>query len=172
MKKLKYLILILIITLLIAIGVSYAFRTQVKEYSNNNFKVSYDTTWKVVSKEKEFTLKHKKSDSTLKIQCKELARNYMDTKLRDIITDVIYSIEKQNKDYVLINNMSISNNKYEAFSYLYEKDKEQVLVNVYKNYNKLIIVYYSSDVNHYDIVLDSVEIILDSLEIITGEKIS
>lgn len=172
MKKLKYLILILIITLFIAFGISYSLRIQVKEYSDNNFKVSYDTTWKIDSKEKEFTLKHKKSDSTLKIQCKELARNYMDTRLSDIISDVIYSIEKQNNDYVLINNMSIDNDKYEAYSYLYEKDKEQVLVNIYKKDNKLIIVYYSSDVDHYDIVLDSVEIILDSLEIITGEKIN
>lgn len=172
MKKLKYLILIFIISLLVVFGVSYSFRTQVKEYSNNDFKVRYDTTWKIDKKDDSFTLKHKKSNSTLKIQCKELARNYMDTKLSDIIVDIVYSIEKQNEYYVLINNMSVSNNKYEAYSYLYEKDKEQVLVNIYKKDNKLIIAYYSSDIDHYDIVLDSVDIILDSLEIITGEKIS
>lgn len=172
MKKLKYLVLILIISLLIVFGISYSFRTKVKEYSDNNFKVSYDTTWKVDSKEDGLTLKHKKTDSTLKIQCKELARNYMDTKLSDIIVDIIHSVEIQNSNYVLINNMTISNDKYEAYSYLYEKDKEQVLVNVYKKDNKLIIAFYSSDINYFDIVLDSVEIILDSLEIITGEKIN
>ena len=45
------------------------------------------------------------------------------------------------------------------------KDKEQVLVNVYKKGNKLVIAYYQADSEVYDIVLDSVDTILSSLEI-------
>ena len=63
-------------------------------------------------------------------------------------------------------------NKYESYSFLYEKGMEQVLVNIYKKDNKLVIAYYKANSEYYDIVLDSVDIILDSLEIISGEKVN
>jgi hypothetical protein len=42
---------------------------------------------------------------------------------------------------------------------------EQVLVNVYKKNDKLVIAYYQADSESYDVVLDSVDTILNSLEI-------
>ena len=60
--------------------------------------------------------------------------------------------------------------KYEGYSYLYEKGEEQVLVNIYKKDNKLVIAYYSASSEYYDIVLDSVDAMLDSLKIKSGVK--
>jgi hypothetical protein len=141
-----------------------------KEVSNDNFTVKYDSTWKVVKNDSELSLLHKKSNGTLDIKCKVLSDNYIDTKLSDLIDDIIYSISDQNKDYVLINRFDNVSDKYESYSYLYEKDNKQVMVNVYKKYTKLVIVYYEASSDYFDIVLDSVQGILDSLDIIVGEK--
>lgn len=143
---------------------------KVKDISNDNFSIKYDSTWKVVKNDKELSLLHKKSKSTLDIKCKVLSDSFIDTKLSDLIDDIIYSISDQNKEYKLINSSSNNSDNYESYSYLYEKDSKQVMVNVYKKYTKIVIVYYESDSEYFDIVLDSVDSILDSLNIIVGEK--
>jgi hypothetical protein len=91
--------------------------------------------------------------------------NYSDVELEEFIDEVVYSIEQQNKEYSLINMKKNDDSKYESFSYLYEKGMEQVLVNVYKKNDKLVIAYYQADSESYDVVLDSVDTILNSLEI-------
>jgi hypothetical protein len=62
--------------------------------------------------------------------------------------------------------------KYQSYSYLYENESNQVLVNVYKKDTKVIITYYEASNEYYDIVLDSVDTILDSLIIVSGEKVN
>lgn len=167
MKKIK---IIIVVVLLIAIGLSIFFvlkdKVGTKNYQNSNFKVSYDTTWEVKNDKDELYLIHKKTKSELKIQCKLLDSNFIDTNLRDIIDDIIYSIENQNDGYVLINRSDNVSDKYESYSYLYENNEKQVLVNLYKKDAKLIVVYYEAESKYYDIVLDSVNIILDSLEVV------
>jgi len=172
MKKFKYLILVIIISCVLMMGITFAINNTTREYSDDNFKVSYDSTWNVENKNNELKLKHKKTGSILRIQCKSLSSAYIDVKLDDIINDTIYSIEKQNEGYNLINKSSGITDKYQSYSFLYEKDMQQVLVNIYKKDAKLIIAYYEADSEYYDIVLDSVDTILDSLEIYTGEKVN
>ena len=172
MKKNKWLLIIIVVSIILTFGLSYAFRVTLNSYTDNNFKVEYDSTWKVVNDTNELKLKHKKTNSILHIQCKELDKTYMDISLNDLIVDVIDSIEKQNIDYKLINRMSNPTDMYESFSYLYEKDMKQALVNIYKKDNKLIVVYYEADSECYDIVLDSVDSILRTLKIYTGKKVN
>ena len=85
--------------------------------------------------------------------------------MKYLIQDIMYSIEQQNKDYKLINMSDEAKSDYEVYSYLYEKDMEQVLINVYKKGSKLVIAYYQADSEVYDIVLDSVDTIFASLRI-------
>ncbi len=141
-------------------------RIQKTEYSNGNFRVNYDTTWKVKENDNELKLIHKRTKSELRIQCKILDSNYINTKLEDLIDDIVYSVETQNKGYKLSNREINISNKYEGYAYLYENDDKQVLVHIYKKDAKLIIVYYEAESKYYDIVLDSVDMILDSLEIV------
>lgn len=171
MKKRLLLIIILIIGIALIGKLYQSYSISIKEYSSEDFKIDYDSTWKVKAKKEGLVLEHKKSGSIFKIQSKILDNNYIDTKLDDLITDIRSSIEKQNEDYYLINYENISG-RYEAYSYLYEKDMQQVLVNIYKQDNKLVIVFYEAPSEYYDIVLDSVDEMLDSLEIITGEKVN
>ncbi len=172
MKKMKYLLIIMVISLLAVFGISYSLNGKEKEFSNNDFKIKYDSTWKAVDKKQGIKLKHRKTDSVLNIQCKILESNYIDTKLSDIISDIVYSIEMQNTDYKLINKLNSSNDEYESYSYLYENNDSQALVTIYKKDNKLVIVYYNAQSEYFDIVLDSVDNILSSIEIITGELIN
>ncbi len=172
MKKNKYLIIVIIVSIILTLGLSYAFRITLKEYRNDNFRVQYDSTWKLDNDVNELKLIHKKTKSVLRIQSKELDTEYMDVSLKDIIIDIVDSIEKQNVDYKLINRKSNLDNDYESFSYLYENGMMQVLVNIYKNNNKLVIAYYEANSEYYDIVLDSVETLLNTLEIYTGTKVN
>ena len=160
-------ILFAIITLLMIVYNVRDNQIKVLEYSNDNISLKYDSTWRV-NNEDYFSIEHKKSDSTFKILVKELDSNYYDTSLKDLIKDVIYDIEKQNEGFNLINIEDNITDKYDGYSYLYENQEEQVLVNVYKKDNKLVIAYYCASNEYYDIVLDSVDTILNSLEIKSG----
>lgn len=170
-KSTKIMIVIMVLGLIVTFGIVSFSKIKIKEYESVNFNVKYDTTWKVEKIHKELRLKHKKTKAILSIQGKVIENNYIDTKLSDLIDDIIYGIEEQNKDYQLINMMESPSSKYDSYSYLYEKDMEQVLVNIYKKDNKVIIVYYQADSEYYDIVLDSVDSILNSLEIVSGEEV-
>lgn len=161
-KRFKIMVILFFIGFIVALGVSYS--VNMMGTKDGVFKVDYDSTWKLVNKE-EFMLKHKKTGSIISIQSKILEDSYVDTELKYLIQDIMYSIEEQNKDYKLINMSDEVNSEYDSYSYLYEKDMEQVLVNVYKKGNKLVIAYYQADSEVYDIVLDSVDTILASLKI-------
>ena len=172
-KKVIIGIVVGIITLLlVGIALYLFFRKDdgYKEYKNDYFKVKYDTSWKVVEDKKNLELKHKKTNSTFKIQYKVLDDNYMDTDLSSIRDNIVDSIINQNEGYELINTSDNVSKKYEAYSYLYEKDDDQVLVNIYKKDNVLVILYYNALSKYFDIVLDSADTIIDSLEIYSGEK--
>jgi hypothetical protein len=171
-KNRKIIIFLMIIGILTTIGVAFSLEIHIQNYEGKSFIVDYDSTWKVVDNNNKLVLKHKVSDSVLSIQSKRLERNYIDISLKDIISDVIYSIEEQNKDYVLISMRSNTSDKYEAYSYLYENKTDQVLVRIFKKDAMLIIAYYEANSDYYDIVLDSVDAIFDSMEIISGEKVN
>ena len=67
MKKNKIIIFILI-AIIIVLGLVILLRNNdvsIKEYSNDDIKITYDSTWKLVD-DKEFGLEHKKSKSTFK----------------------------------------------------------------------------------------------------------
>ncbi len=167
----KILIILFIIGIALLGGFYYSYSMQIKEYSDNNFKINYDNTWKVKDNDNKLVLEHKKSHSIVKIQYKKLEDNYIDIPLSDLISDIMLSIEKQNTGYTLISSANITD-KYEAYSFLYEYDMKQVLVNVYKKDSKLIVAFYEADSEYYDIVLDSVDTMFETLEIITGEKVN
>lgn len=164
MKKRERIILIgaAIIIALVAILVIAKSKIKIYTVSNSNFRVSYDSTWRVKDKKEQLYLVHKKTKSVLRIQCKILEDNYINTSLSELIDDIVFSIEEQNKDYVLINREGTN----EEYSYLYENNDKQVLVRIMKKDNKVIVAYYEAESKYYDIVLDSVEIILDNLVIL------
>ena len=103
MKKNKILLFILIAIIIVLIGI-IIFRdnnVSIKEYSNEDFSVNYDDTWKLVNK-KEFCLEHKKSKSVFTMVVKDLDDTYIDTELSELINDIMFDIENQNSGFKLI----------------------------------------------------------------------
>lgn len=138
-------------------------KIRIKSYNNEYYSLNYDTTWKQQKDDNVFILKHKKSKGILTIKTKILDDYYIDTGIEDIIDDILTSIMNQNKDYKLISmyeNQILDNSR----SYLFENNDEQVLVDICKQDDLLLITYYENNSNYYDIVLDSVETIIKSIE--------
>lgn len=144
-------------------------KIKMHEYKTEDYKIVYDSTWKI-KEEDSFLLEHKKSGSTLSIQSKELESYLIDTNLKDLLPEIIASIEEQNEGFDLISIEEYDQDTYQEYAYLYEKEQEQALIHIYKKDTKLLVVYYVSTSTYYDIVLDSVDSILESLEIYAGEK--
>ena len=103
MNKKMWLILgVVLVILTIGIVVFVKSSNGFKEVKTDDFVITYDSTWKKVKDKKGVTLKHKKTNSKISIQCKELDDNYLDVSLKDILPDIIYGIEEQNKDYIFV----------------------------------------------------------------------
>ena len=139
MKKIKekwkiiLFIIVLILSLLIVILYFNSKKVELKNYQNDYYKIKYDTTWNL----KNNKLEHKKSKSRIKVNYKVLDQSYIDIELKDIINDLLYSIEKQNKDYEKIMQKKIDN-PYEGYQVLYEDNDVQSLVTIYKKDNVLL----------------------------------
>lgn len=171
MKKIKekwkiiLFIIILILSLLILILYFNSKKVELKNYQNDYYKIKYDTTWNL----KNDKLEHKKSKSRIKITYKVLDQSYIDIELKDIINDLLYSIEKQNKDYEKIMQKKVDN-PYQGYQVLYEDNDVQSLVTIYKKDNVLLFITFNADSEYFDILIDNVETILNSVEIYSGER--
>ncbi len=171
MKKIKekwkiiLFIIVLILSLLIVILYFNSKKVELKNYQNDYYKIKYDTTWNL----KNNKLEHKKSKSRIKVNYKVLDQSYIDIELKDIINDLLYSIEKQNKDYKKIMQKKIDN-PYEGYQVLYEDNDVQSLVTIYKKDNVLLFITFNADSEYFDILIDNVETILNSVEIYSGER--
>lgn len=171
MKKIKekwkiiLFIIVLILSLLIVILYFNSKKVEIKNYQNDYYKIKYDTTWNL----KNDKLEHKKSKSRIKVNYKVLDQSYIDIELKDIINDLLYSIEKQNKDYEKIMQKKIDN-PYEGYQVLYEDNDVQSLVTIYKKDNVLLFITFNADSEYFDILIDNVETILNSVEIYSGER--
>lgn len=171
MKKIKekwkiiLFIIVLILSLLILILYFNSKKVELKNYQNDYYKIKYDTTWNL----KNDKLEHKKSKSRIKITYKVLDQSYIDIELKDIINDLLYSIEKQNKDYEKIMQKKIDN-PYQGYQVLYEDNDVQSLVTIYKKDNVLLFITFNADSEYFDILIDNVETILNSVEIYSGER--
>ena len=171
MKKIKekwkiiLFIIVLILSLLIVILYFNSKKVEIKNYQNDYYKIKYDTTWNL----KNDKLEHKKSKSRIKVNYKVLDQSYIDIELKDIINDLLYSIEKQNKDYEKIMQKKIDN-PYEGYQVLYEDNDVQSLVTIYKKDNVLLFIAFNADSEYFDILIDNVETILNSVEIYSGER--
>ena len=167
-KSLYYIgIVVLILVLIITYFITSRSTKTIKDYKNEYYSFKYDSTWDI-SVEKDATyLIHKVSKGKIYVTYKKLDTYLIDVKLKEIISDVIYEVEKQNKGYELINKSTNDNGSYEL---LYEKDNEECLVYIYKQDNILLFVYYNTNNKYFDITMDGYELIVDNLKIYSGEK--
>ncbi len=137
---------------------------------NENLKsiaFKHDSTWKLKeNKDNLIVLKHN-SDSQIKIQITEINNDFKYSSIDELVDELLYGIQNQNKSYKLIskNNEVITNNHYNSYKFLYENDEEQVMVIAYKIGDKLVSIIYEASNDYFDILLDSVHSIVNSISI-------
>ncbi len=169
MKKIlkKYKILIILLLLLIGIYIYSSSKIFIKKLENDVYALNYDSTWKVKEKsENNIVFKHH-SGSKITIDIIPLKNEVSYLAIDDLIDEILYSIQNQNKEYKLLfkNSQKITKYEFDGYKILYENDKDQVMINTYKKSDKLIFISYQASDKYFDILLDSVENIIYNLDI-------
>lgn len=167
-KLKKYKILIMIIPLLLLIVYIFSSsKIYIKKLDNDTYALNYDSTWKIKEKSKNNIVFKHHSGSKITIDIITLKNEASYLSIDDLIDEILYSIQKQNKNYKLLFNNSekITKDEFAGYKILYENDKEQVMINTYKKSDKLVFISYEAKNNYFDILLDSVENIIYNLDI-------
>ena len=141
--------------------------SSLKKVDEEYYSFQYDRTWKLKQKKKDLIMLKHKSGSKITIQISELTNESKYSSIDDLIDELSYTIQDQNKSYKLISKKEkiLTNSNYDGYSLLYENDKEQVMVSTYKKSDKLVTIRYEAINTYFDILLDSVHNIINHLNI-------
>lgn len=162
-KKYKIAIIIALSILLIGILCLILFNILSSKsiaLNEKNYNLKYDSSWKVKEKKDNYiSLNHKSSKSLLKIEIITLDKEYKYTDIDDLIDEIIYNVDEQNKNYKLISKQKDTFTKYEFKGYklLYETEAEQTMIMTFKKSDKLIVASYEAKNKYFDMLLDSVQ---------------
>lgn len=128
----KYKIYLMIIIIIILIScLSFCMVKNNKKllsYKSNNYSLKYDNNWKIKEQKSNYIiLKHNHSKSLLKFEIIKLDNEYKYDDIDNLINEVLYDINEQNKDYKLIAKQTGLFTKYEYKGYklLYEIENKQ-----------------------------------------------
>ena len=166
-KKYKFAIVILILGSFLIFLISNNKKITLKELDESNYYLSYDSTWKIDKKDKDIIILKHFSGSKITIQLSSLTDEYSYLTINELIDELVYSIQQQNPNYKLLSKKQdkITKDKFDGYKLLYENNKEQVMVNVYKKSDQLVIIKYEAENDYFDILLDSVQSIIYKLNI-------
>ncbi len=172
LKKYKSAVISAIITIFVGICGLFALNlvnsdSSIKTINNDSYFISYDSTWKLTDKKNDIVSFVHDSQSKVIIQISELEDKYKYSTIDELFDELIYNIQKQNKDYILISNKKDKVTKFEFDGYklLFENDKQQVMIILFKKNEKLITIRYEAYTEYFDILLDSSQHIVNNLEI-------
>lgn len=161
-KNILLTISLLVIIFSFTVFIFYKKDTKIKSYNNDTYSFIYDDNWKVdVSNQNKIILKNKK-DATLKIDIINLDSENQYLSIDELIDNVIYDVEIQNKDYKLVSKKTtkVTVNNYNGYKYLYEYKDSEVMLVITKYSDKLLIISFEASNKNFDILLDSVENII------------
>ena len=178
-KNKKILLTILIILITITVGIIIFFsvkkilnKSKIRDVTKNNYFVQYDNSWKVVKEdEKEFELHHKKSNSIFNIKINDLNEEDQYKTMDEILDNLLYNIQEQNKDYKLIykENAKLTKNNMEGYTILFENETKQAEISFYKQGDKIVVLTFEASFEYFDILIDSVNNIIYSFSA-NGQK--
>ncbi len=170
LKEYKLTLIVAISIMIVAITLAWVFLgkgIKIKTYANDYYRFKYDDTWKITNK-KELEIDLDNSNKgNLHIEVIKLKDEEKYNDIDQMIDNLVYQINAQNKDYNLITQSADKITKKEIAGYklLYENNSNQVLITIYKEDNKLVIFNYESKDKYFDILLDSVQNIIYNFEI-------
>lgn len=168
-KKILLTILIILVAIIIGISISkISNKSKIIEVSKNNYFVQYDNSWKEIKEdENEFELQHKKNNSIFNIKINDLNEDDKYKTIDEILDNLLYNIQQQNKDYKLIykENSKLTKNNMEGYTILFENEEKQAEVAFYKQGDRIIIFTFEASSEYFDILIDSVNSIIYSFSI-------
>ena len=162
LKNIIFIMSIFIIILSLVVFIFYKKTTKIKTFDNDSYKFIYDDNWKITSSDKEKIILKNKKDGTLKINIITLDKENRYLSIEELIDNVIYDIENQNKEYKLISkkDSKVTEKKFNGYKYLYENNNSEVMMVVTKYSDKVLIFTFEATNKNFDILLDSVENII------------
>ena len=139
----------------------------IKNVNENNYSFKYDSTWNLKEKKEDNIVLEHNSGSKINIQIASLDNEYKYSSIDELIDEISYSIQEQNSDYSLISKIKskITKNDYDGYKLLYENEEKQVMVNLYKKSDKLVLMFYEAKDDYFDILLDSVHNIVYNFDV-------
>lgn len=140
---------------------------KVKEYNNKYYSFNYDSTWKISKKSNSKIKLKNSSKATLNIDIISIEDEYKYSDITDIIDEITYDINKQNKGYKLISKKQdkVTKNEFNGYKLLYESDSSQAMIIVTKTGENILIFNYESSNKYFDIILDSAQNIIYNFSI-------
>ena len=136
------------------------------EIKTSNYELKYSSEWKKSNVNDEgFILKNKNAQLLLEII--KLEENDRYKKIEELHDEVIYNINSDNKEYSFLSEekKNITKNKYDGYQLLYETEKNNLILKLFKDYDNIYIITYEAPINEFDFFLENVENIIDSLTI-------
>jgi hypothetical protein len=141
-------------------------KNNIKELKNSNYEIQYTAEWKKSDvKDTGFVLKNNKAQIKLDIIQIEEKDKYKD--IEELHDDIIYNINNENREYAFLaeEKKNFTNNNYEGYQLLYETDKTNVLLILFKDYQKIYLLTYEAPIKEFDFLLENAKNIIYSLTI-------
>lgn len=166
-KTYKIIIFILILILLTLIMTVFMMFMGAQKYKGKTLDIKYDNTWITVKQASDSVTLNHKTGGKLDIKVEEIDNEKINYSIEEFSSDVAYMIEQMDSSYKLINKdkVKITKNGYDGYKMLYENDKMECLVTIFRKDDSLITIIYTSKNENFDILLDSVNTIVYNMEI-------
>ena len=167
-KSIMIAVFILVIGIISAIIVKKCIldKNNIREIKNSNYEIQYTAEWKKSDvKDTGFVLKNNKAQIKLDIIQIEEKDKYKD--IEELHDDIIYNINNENREYAFLaeEKKNFTNNNYEGYQLLYETEEKNVLLILFKDYEKIYLLTYEAPIKEFDFLLESAEDIIYSLTI-------
>jgi len=139
------------------------------EFETENYRVTYDSTWtRVLSDPLNLILEHSKG-ATISFDIYNLEGDFRFMPFLNLVNEIEYAVAIQNEDYQLVarQNTTVTKNNYEGYQFLYETEKDSLLVVVALKGEQILTITYHASMEEFDLLLDSVQEIIYNFELIS-----
>lgn len=141
-------------------------KNNIMQIKNSNYEITYTSEWKKsTAGDAGFILKNNKAQIKLDIIQIEEKNRYKE--IEELHDDIIYNINNENREYAFLaeEKQNFTSNNYDGYKLLYETEKTNVLLMVFKDYEKIYIITYEAPTEEFDFLLESAEEIIYSFKI-------
>lgn len=141
-------------------------KNNINEIKNSDYEIKYNSEWKKSNvKDTGFILKNNKAQIKLDIFKIDEKDKYKE--FDELHDDIIYNINNENREYTLLSEekKEFTKNNYEGYQLLYETQETNVLLILFKDFEKIYLITYEAPIDEFDSLLESARNVIYSLTI-------